>query len=430
MNTVLVQSITTERLEAEITTFAAHMTAAMCRWLLLVAEYDRRAAFEQWECVSMAQWLGVHVGISSVTARQQVAVARKLVLLPAIREAFGSGAVSYSRVRAICRIATPADEHEWVEMARHATAQQMDRIVSDTIRCVNASDPDLPTRQVAARRFGWRIDDDGMFHVSGVLAPEIGVLLAKLIAGERDAVPAPGNDYDQRNADAFGRLMQRLATGDTEGSATVLTVVHRYPDGTARLEGGPPVPPDTAERLAEQPDAEWVTATHTPGAIRYGRRHRRPLPSLRRYLGARDRCCRFAGCGATKRLAAHHLKEWVRDSGETVPANLVLLCPRHHGAIHNRGWTITANPETGDIEIRNPNGHPYPTSDTPGDPTAVIHENQAAGIEPGPDTIIPAGRGERYDHELTIWAIANRPRPDSAEPPPKNPSETHGPFPA
>ena len=139
MNNVLFESVTTERLEAEITTFAAHMTAAMCRWLLLVAEYDRRAAFEQWECVSMAQWLGVHVGISSVTARQQVAVARKLVVLPAIREAFGSGRVSYSRVRAICRIATPADEHEWVEMAGHATAQQLDRIVSDTIRCVSFS---------------------------------------------------------------------------------------------------------------------------------------------------------------------------------------------------------------------------------------------------------------------------------------------------
>ena len=418
---MLLESLSTERLEAEITTFAAHMAAAMCRWLMLVAEYDRRGAFEQWECVSMAQWLGVHVGVSSVTARQQVAVARKLVVLPAIRDAFGSGALTYSRVRAICRIATRADEHEWVELARHATAQQMDRIVSDAIRCVNASDPDLAARQVAARRFGWRVDDDAMFHVSGVLAPEIGVLLTKLIGAERDTDQAPGEDFEQRNADAFGRLVQRLAAGETP-TATVLTVVHRYPDGTARLEGGPPIPPDTADRLARHPDAEWVTATHTPGAIRYGRRHRRPLPSLRRYLAERDRGCQFVGCGATKRLAAHHIKEWVRDDGETVPANLVLLCPQHHGAIHRRGWTIVGNPETGDIEFRNPNGHTYPASKTTGDPDAVMRENVAAGIEPGPDTIIPAGRGERYDHELTIWAIVNRPRPDSAEPPPKDPS--------
>ena len=122
MSDILVGSISTERLEAEITTFAAHMTAAMCRWLLLVAEYDRRRGFEQWECVSMAQWLGVHVGISSVTARQHVAVARQLLVLPAIRDAFGSGSVSYSRVRAICRVATPADEGDWLELARYASA--------------------------------------------------------------------------------------------------------------------------------------------------------------------------------------------------------------------------------------------------------------------------------------------------------------------
>ena len=85
-----------------------------------------------------------------------------------------------------------------------------------------------------------------------------------------------------------------------------------------------------------------------------------------------------------------------------------------------RGWIIAGNPETGHIEVRNPNGRTCPTSKTTGDPDAVMRENLAAGIEPGPDTIIPAGRGERYDHELTIWAIANRPRRDSAEPPPSN----------
>ena len=51
------ESLVTERLEAEITTLAAHLTAAMCRWLLLVGEYDRRRAYEHWECLSMAQWL-------------------------------------------------------------------------------------------------------------------------------------------------------------------------------------------------------------------------------------------------------------------------------------------------------------------------------------------------------------------------------------
>ena len=58
----------------------------------------------------------------------------------------------------------------------------------------------------------------------------------------------------------------------------------------------------------------------------------------------------------------------------------------------------------------------------------VVQQNTAAGIDPGPDTIIPAGQGERYDHELTIWAIVNRPRPDSVESPPDatQQSDTNG----
>ena len=106
--------VVTERLEAEITTLAAHLTAAMCWWLLLVGEYDRRA-YEQWECGSMTHWLNVHVGISPSTARQHVAVARKLAELPKIRGAFSRGELSFSRVRAICRAAKVDDEQRWID---------------------------------------------------------------------------------------------------------------------------------------------------------------------------------------------------------------------------------------------------------------------------------------------------------------------------
>ena len=118
-----VGGMATERLEAEITSFAADLTAALCGWLLLVGEYDRRGAYEQWECVSMAQWLGVHVAISAVTARQHVIVARRLGVLPAVTEAFGQGRVSYSRVRALCRVATPQDEASWLDLAVHTPPQ-------------------------------------------------------------------------------------------------------------------------------------------------------------------------------------------------------------------------------------------------------------------------------------------------------------------
>ena len=77
---------------------------------------------------------------------------------------------------------------------------------------------------------------------------------------------------------------------------------------------------------------------------------------------------------------------------------------------------MARNPETASLEFSNPNGRPYPTANV-ADADVVVQENVEAGIVPGPDTIIPAGRGERYDHELTIWAIVNHPRPDSTESP-------------
>jgi hypothetical protein len=49
-----------ERLEAEITELAGHLAAGECRWLELVAEYDRRAGHESWGCRTIAHWLSWH----------------------------------------------------------------------------------------------------------------------------------------------------------------------------------------------------------------------------------------------------------------------------------------------------------------------------------------------------------------------------------
>ena len=441
-----VGGMATERLEAEITTLAADLTPALCRWLALVAEYDRRKAYEEWECVSMAQWLGVHVGIAAVTARQHVIVARRLTVLPRIRDAFAHGRISYSRVRALCRIATPEDEHRWLDIALRATASQLDRIVSDTIRAVNAADPDQAARHVEARRLTWHFDDDGMCHFNAILPPEIGTLLANLIKSERDDSRECTDEYPQRHADAFARLLHRLAgpepapaeTPDPDPdpvsaeaphpdsvsaetavrgreAAPVLIVAHVREDCTAQLEGGPPISGELVDRLAV--GAEYMTATHSEGAIRYGRRQRTPPPAMRRYLKNRDRCCQFNGCGATTGLHAHHIKEYVADNGETVPENIIFLCARHHGAIHRRGWTVTGNPETGTVVFRNPAGRPYVPNPpaTTADPDRPAETNRQSGIRPDPDTITPKGYGHPYDHELTIWMLANAARPATTE---------------
>src|SRR5438270_2752985 len=119
-----------ERLEAEICEGAAHLAAGMARWLLLVGEFDRRKGHERWECRTAAAWLNWHCGISMRTAQDQVRVGRALLEFPAIAQAFCRGELSYSKVRAITRVVTPATEGQLLELAPFVTASQMERIVA------------------------------------------------------------------------------------------------------------------------------------------------------------------------------------------------------------------------------------------------------------------------------------------------------------
>ncbi len=121
--------LVTERLEAEITTLAAHLTAAECRFLLLVGEFDRREAFLAWGCRTAAFWLSWKCGIDIRSAQEKLRVARALNTCPHIVEAFAVGRLSYSKVRAITRIVTPENEVELVSLALHATAAQVERAV-------------------------------------------------------------------------------------------------------------------------------------------------------------------------------------------------------------------------------------------------------------------------------------------------------------
>ena len=101
----------TERLEAQITELAGHLAAAECRWLGLVGEFDRRKGYEAWGCISCAYWLSWHCGLDLRSARDKVRVARALEGLAVDSvEQFAAGAISYSKVRAITRVATPATE--------------------------------------------------------------------------------------------------------------------------------------------------------------------------------------------------------------------------------------------------------------------------------------------------------------------------------
>ena len=162
-----------------------------------------------------------------------------------------------------------------------------------------------------------------------------------------------------------------------------------------------------------------VKMQHGPGGeiLDVGRRTRTISPALCRALAARDRQCWFPGC-QNRRCDAHHVQHWA-DGGATALDNLVLLCRRHHRAVHEEGYRVTLD-AVGDVQFVRPNGRPLPAAPPApiwsGAPLAPVTDRlDQEDISIGPHTATPAWRGERLD---VVWAVGVlwRPRSGGAVP--------------
>ena len=209
---------------------------------------------------------------------------------------------------------------------------------------------------------------------------------------------------------------------DGEGAHRADSAETRRSQAALAEDGGIRVGQETARRIAC--DSATVTMRHGPDGdvLDVGRRTRTISPALRRALAARDGQCRFPGCAA-RRCDAHHVRHWA-DGGETALANLVLLCRRHHRAVHEDGFRVQVD-AGGTATFLRPDGQPLPEAPlAPGwDGPALAPVDRrlaAAGIGIDAETA-PRWRGERLD---VAWAIEVlwRPRRD-ADPPPTFPRE-------
>ena len=118
-----------DALEREITDLCAQINAASYRLLQLVAELDDEEPWGAWGLTSCAHFLNWRCGIGMNAAREKVRVAHALKSQPATSSAFASGQLSFSKVRALTRIANGANEAELLELAHHATAAQIEQLV-------------------------------------------------------------------------------------------------------------------------------------------------------------------------------------------------------------------------------------------------------------------------------------------------------------
>src|SRR5258705_8755247 len=117
-----------DRLGDQIAELSAHLDAATARLLGLIREFDDRGGWTT-GFRSCAEWLTWRVGLAPGSARELVRVARALGSLPAVTAALERGQVSYAKVRALTRVATPETEARLLAVARAGTAAHVERIV-------------------------------------------------------------------------------------------------------------------------------------------------------------------------------------------------------------------------------------------------------------------------------------------------------------
>ena len=198
-----------ESLEAAICELAGHLTAATCRFLVLLGEFDRREGWASWDMPSCAAWLSWKCQMGSSTAREHVRVARALRSLPVIRGEFAAGRLSYSKVRALTRIADAGSDRDLAEMAAPMTANQLDRFAA-AHRTVTSADA-ASTR--LRRRLTWRFEEDGSLLLTARLPPEDGAaVLTALRAVLQDTSGTNGHEHAEQAGGAPVQARSRDGT--------------------------------------------------------------------------------------------------------------------------------------------------------------------------------------------------------------------------
>nr|MCU0270916.1 HNH endonuclease [Acidimicrobiales bacterium] len=300
---------------------------------------------------------------------------------------------------------------------------------SDTPTAGDTHEPEPPVqRDNGVRSF---TDDHGRWHLHADLPAEWGAQIdAALDAAqteEPDRPPTPADLHahpDGRrtseqayltraeallrvaqgflatHADTDGLLPERfliLVTADADKLATT-----RHPTGVGvddgcALPGYGPLDPATLHELACE---AWITAVLT--------RHGRPVtttqptrfasPAQRLALRARDRTCRFPGCGRTLRLKAHHIVH-AAHGGPTHLDNLVLLCQTHHTLIHKPGWHLTRHPDD-TLTVTRPDGTQVNPGTRPPPGHQPLHDPSPPTVEPR--TPAPGERLTAFAHDVIL----------------------------
>jgi len=331
-----------DELDAAIGRLVRQMNADSYRMLMLVREFDDRFGWKKWSFKTCAEWLSWRAGISLSPAREKVRTAHALRALPAISAAFAEGRLSYSKVRALTRVAHEHDEDLLLAYALTATVPQVEERCRQ-IRNIAPESAHHARRAWENRSLTmWRDEARGLMRFTVEVPIEEGELIARAldcaVAGgevttdiDPDAIAeSKGTAWCAQQADALVAVAKSYLDGGhgSEGGATAdhhQVVVHADAKSLTGGAGRLDLPIDTVKRLLCDCSLVTVVEDENGNPLDVGRKQRTVSTPLRRALYARDRGCTFPGCHRKRYLDGHHLKHWI-NGGETNPDNMTLLC--------------------------------------------------------------------------------------------------------
>jgi len=176
-----------DRLGDQIAELSAHLEAATARLLDLIREFDARGGWNT-GFRSCADWLSWRVGLELGAARERVRVARALATLPRLAQALARGELSYSKVRALTRVAAPDTEERLLAVGMAGTAHHVERIVRGWRRVDRLAEGRETARRHASRALRVYHDEDGMVTIRGRLAPEVGAVVIQALTAARETL--------------------------------------------------------------------------------------------------------------------------------------------------------------------------------------------------------------------------------------------------
>jgi hypothetical protein len=418
-----------DELGQEIASLSAHIDAATHHLLECIRLFDEAGGWHDQGAVSCAHWLAWRVGWDPSTAREKVRVARALGKLPAMDEALYSGKLSYAKVRALTRVATPGNEPALLAMALIATGAQLERLCRG-YRCVveNEREPRPEERSVCRRLL-----PGGMVRLELVLEPDEADLILRAVDRARE-VHTEQRELPQAQQEATAATEERRPADQQPGEGNGVSAETRWPpraDGAVKLAesflAGNPVTGSGGERFQvmihlDQEDGTRVSAETLRRvacdcglvAVRddgetldIGRRRRSIPPAIRRALMLRDRGCAFPGCTHTRFLHAHHITHWLHG-GTTSVDNLVMLCTFHHHLVHEGGWRVTAAAD-GAFLFHPSIGRPLAADPPRGRIDAplmwLLGCAEESNLDFGPEVTMPQWDGKNPDYALAVSGL-------------------------